>query len=198
MDCLVKMPGIRQGKRHPGRGFPGFLYFLFVGGAFMSVGRRTFLGKAVAGMAALAAMLSPARAFGCRRRGSACSPSPYYGPTFFPGPVYQPVALPIVVEAQRDVITIEYPDETPVKGGGGLYTWGTNSVPILSIELVPNDGSINMATVPMGSGGTKPTWARRIDGLTVGTEYTLSVYYPDMTHCPPVKTLGASFKFTPQ
>jgi hypothetical protein len=151
----------------------------------MRDGRRTFLGKAIGGVVALAGLLSPARALAWGRRRGGCCPQPGF--------------LSEGCPPYRGPVSIEFPDEATVWGGGGLYTWGYTT----NVEFAGADcggpGTFTTATPPgPGPSGTRSTWAYRIDGLTPGVRYTLTAYYWDKSGSTPVKRVGAIWPFTPQ
>jgi hypothetical protein len=96
---------------------------------------------------------------------------------------------------ERAPVTILFPDETTVHGGGGLYVWGTSGSGVDATMITATCGS---GTVTKVAPPAPNTWAFVITGLTAGTSVTLKVYYMDTSVIPPVKTLGDSFTFTPQ
>jgi hypothetical protein len=154
----------------------------------MRDGRRNFLGQAACGVAALAGLLLPGRVLAWGRRRGGCQPC---SPSF---PVCEgPLVIGRRPYSERGPVTILYPDETTVPGGGGLFAWGLNdrSVDPSKITATCGSGTVTKITPPPLN-----TWAFMISGLTTGNSVTLKVYYPDPNTGMPV--LGDSFAFTPQ
>lgn len=137
----------------------------------MQEGRRTFLGKMAAGLAALAGLLWPKSAEACHRR-QAC-----FVPQYQPLP---PCPYPFPMQTvDRDPVTISFPVAgADVPGGGGLFAWGRHmsDVTIKMVTCGPN-APIPVAPPIGGTGGTNCTWAYRINGLTVGASATLVITY---------------------
>jgi len=148
----------------------------------MHEARRTFFGKAAAGMAAVVGLFLPGRAAACFRRRVACAPPP---PP--PGDVFAP-AVVVRPADERAVVNIDYPDEPNVPGGGGFYTWGsTNGVSGITAKC--GAGTVTPVAVP----GTD-TWAFLINGLPVGVPVTLTIFFNDMGIAKP----GQSINITPR
>jgi hypothetical protein len=92
-------------------------------------------------------------------------------------------------------VHIAYPTpDATVPGAGGLFAWGdvTELAPeTAQASLNPNDGTVTKVDAP-----SPCTWAFRLDGLTQGREYTLTVSADDMMGGDPVPksvtfTIGA-------
>jgi hypothetical protein len=133
----------------------------------MQTGRRSFLGKTVSGLAALAALLSPARALAWRRRRVVCDAA-------------VPCPVPLVeMQPRSDTsVTICHPTtSTNPPYCGVLFAWGYygSSVVASSIACTSSAGTLTQLPVPIP--GTTNTWGCFIYGLSTSSADTLTVSF---------------------
>ena len=145
----------------------------------MREGRRTFLGKTLAGLGALAGLAIPGRVLAWHRRQRGCPCDPTTGRPILPTDSFVQVHL-------------NYPPDSGVNivyGGGGFYAWGyfANTLTISGASISgpgippanPIQGKALTAPTPSLALGSANVFAFEFDKVPTDptNQLTLTVYY---------------------